>query len=556
MDSLDPDALSEVLAFLGALDVSSLAACSWSWRRRVQDMAALADADRFQKVVSFRDPTYDDHFLFHPIRGTSAVTFRFPIPDVYEDPLVRKLLLQLLNLNGERDAVRWLACRMDLRAPPKPSAEAIFLFRHMSWDVTLYSIACRALLMSSDRRRPRPMHLHVLSVPAIHDGQRQLGSSAQPFLCNLLRHTRGRPLHLHVEGESTDLPHVPLTPDDLEVELRRVDAVLERPNWALHVDVSGVTDFRSSTVAVGTALEMADPDVRTLALKHYAFDELHQSMDAQKLVAWLETGGHSLTRVHLHGISFSTGLDFCLVLRALCKVPSLQALHLNQVEHLTEAVADPLTILFEEGRHIKDLRLGGVMRTQVDFPFAAIHPPGPRCLGLTRMFLDTEKVQPLVHMLPRLTQLASLDLSYNGLDCDALRLFAVALRSKTCTLQRLKLASNIISHAKVFLFCEALAVNRTLQHLDLSENFLGSRACRTLIQTMLVDNATLKYVNLDNNQVNLKMSDLYRIVLSMGEAQPLRQISLRNNPIFFEKRHDEEMYVHFFSTEYNVSFKF
>lgn len=552
MDLLSPELFPEILAFLRASDIGRVAACGRAWHRRVHAAGALSDTTTYRKVVSATSPLLlTDHFLYEKIPGTSTVTFRFCPWTQYPDALARKMLVQLLTLNDERDAVLWLSTPLLRRA----DGNAVFFFRHVPWDFVLYSIACRALAAS-----PRPIvHLHILSVPAIEHGGARLASSAQPFLCHFLGQAKGKALHLHVEGIADDVPHVPLTPEDLDVARRSVDVVMERPNWAMEVDLYGAHDFRSSSIGLGTALQMANPNVRTLVVKNYAFDELHHSMDVSSMVTWLRTGAHSLTRVHLHGLTFSTGSDFCDLLRALCDVASLQTLHLQTIEHLTEAPVDPLVVLFEEGGHIKDMRLGNVMRTQTDIPFMALHTPGPRCLGLTRMFLDAESVRPLMVRLARLPNLKSLDLSCNGIDGRGLALFGAVLKDKRCCLQRLKLSSNILTNVSVVVFCDALAINRTLHHLDLSDNFLGTYGCLSLIQTVLVENTFLKYMSLDCNQARIRMEDLYRVVLLMrhGDASPpFRQLSLRSNPIFFERRHDEDMYTYFFATEFNVSLKF
>lgn len=557
MEGLPTEVLSEVLACLWASEIASLVSCSRGLRSLVTSMGCLSSSVRFLKPVSAsdRDRKYASHVLLGPAPGTTgAVTFRSP-RIYYSSQLARKLVLQTLALIREHDAAKWLARSWGMRGM-RFSSSSLSLYRHLPWDFLLFTILCNAVeLWHSDADT---FHLTIRSLPAIaQENGRRLPASSQAFLCNLLCNTRGKALSLHLGGTSHDLSHVPVTRSFVEAERLLVDQFLQGKTFVDAIGVYPEHEFRSSTVALGAVLATADPKLRGLGISHYIFDEMGPSVDVQSLASYLRWGSHDLVRVNFHGLAFSSGDDFCELLRALCKVRTLETVRLSRIECLTMPPVDPLAILFEEGSQFKDLRLCDVIRAFGDFPFQALPAPGYRCLGLTRMFLDTMSLRPLMLKLPLLPDLMCLDLSCNGVDGGVLGLLARALKQSGCSIQRLKLASNIITGSSVLSFCDALMVNTSLQNLDLSDNFLGTQNALTLLKAVLWNKrSTLKYLNLDCNQIRYTMSDLYRILLALPEKGVFRQVSMRANPLQADDRDEVYKYTYFFKKEFGISFNF
>lgn len=555
MEDLPKEVLSEVLACLLASEIASLVSCNRKLHSMVASMGCLSTDATFRKAVSISDlyEKYALHVLLGPAPGSvGAVTFRLPRIH-YEASLARRLVLQSLTLVQEHDAARWLARSWGMQRPRLPGS-SMSLHRNLLWDFALYTIMCNAVDLC---RVAETFHLNIRSLPGLQEDGRRLAASSQAFLCNLLCNTRGKDVNLYLCGTHHDLPHEPVTRSVLDEERSRVDRVLQRSTWSDNIGVYAEHNFRSSTVSLGAVLATANPSLWGLTLSNYIFDEVRPSVDVLSLASYLIWGAHDLTRVNFHGLSFSSGDDLCELIRALCKVGTLETVRLSNIICLTEPSTDPLEILFEDGGHLKDLRLDNVSRGMGAVPFQTIPVPGYRCLGLKRMFLDTVSVRPLMLKLPLLPGLVSLDLSCNGIDGSILKLLSGALKQKTCSLQRLKLASNIITGVSVLCFCDALLANTSLLNLDLSDNFLGTHNGLTLLKAVLWNTSSpLRYVNLNCNQIRYAMSDLYRILLATPRKGPFRQVSLRSNPLQADDRDGVYKYTYFFKQEFNVSFNF
>lgn len=561
METLPSEIVSEILACLRVQDITSFRCTSRRSNNLVCSTGCLSDAYSYRKAVSSKDwhATYDNHLLFKPVPGTvGAMAFR-DSPSSYPSFLCRKVMVQALVLAQERDAVLWY-CHAGKMKVPNLDSKTVCLFRGVSWDIYLYSTLSYAAAISP----LKTLYMHVRSVPAIleHETGGLIPSSSQVFLCNLISQTRSKLVHLQMVGTAREVPHVSFTRSVMEHERRKVDRIFESKHWAEHVTLYPNHEFRSSTVSLGVILASMDPNLKTLDVSHYSFDEVAPSIDVASLCHWLETSRRHchLVKVNLQHISFSNGAEFIDLLHSLCCVKTLESLRLSFVEQWTEVPMDPLWILFQQGKHIKDLRLNNVMRPTEDPPFHLLGETSCRSLSMTRMYLDTGAILPLVLTMPLLPKLMSLDLSSNGLDGACLGLFARALKRPTCTLQRLKLNSNIVTNSHVDLFCDALRVNETLVSLDLSDNFLGTKSAVTLLNTVLCKTQKLKYLNLDCNQVRVSMEDLYVMLAAASPSPPskemLRHVSLRANPLNVENKQEIETSKSFFLSKFRVLFHF
>lgn len=555
MERLPVGVVSEVLACLSASEIASLVSCGRAWHSLVMSMGCLSTRARYVKPVG-DVRRYRRNLLLGPAPGTAGgVTLRLSVK-LYRSFLARKLMLQSLVVQGEHDAATWLALSYAMEIPNRKSS-SLSAFRSVPWDFALYTILCNALELCS---LPR-LSLYVSSVPAIVDRGERLPISSQAFLCHLLLSatTKVPLLYLHLCGAVHGTPHVPVSADFVDSARQRVDEVFREAEWSEKIHVYPLHDFRSSTVALGRVLATADPRLTGLRVSCYVFDEMAPSRDISSLSSYFRWGAHELVRVNFHRLDFSSGEEFCHLLASLCKVSTLQSVRLSCIECLTDPPDDPLSILFEEGGHIRDLCLRDVARLPANVPFHLIEPPGYRCLALKQMFLDTSNLQQLLTRLPFLTNLVTVDLSCNGVDGTVLGLFARVLKEKECKIQRLKLASNIITGSVVPFFCQALRVNRTLQNLDLGDNFLGTLSSLKILQTVIsTKDSPLKYLNLDGNQVRYRVEDLSRILLASERSDVFRQVSLKANPrLMTPDPHDNvDNYNYFFKSHYNVSFLF
>lgn len=563
MESVPKEILSEVLACLSGSEIVSMVSCCRSLYDLVVSMDCLTTSTTFRKATSLRawNSTYMHHFMFQHVAGsTGAVTFRFS-PLRYTSCLSRKMVLQALTLVNEWDAVLWF-CRVSSTKKPKRHSPTVFLYRTLQWDFILYSVLTNAMQAS----RLDTLYLHIRSIPQLMENMHAFPSSSQSFFCNLLSHAHSKALHLHMVGTPHDAPHVPVSRFFLDEERRNVDRVFEESVWGENITIEGLHEFRSSTVGLGMALATVDPRIKTLDLSHYLFDEVGPSLDVASFSSWFRWSKHNfLTKVNLHNISFSSGVDCCDFIHSLCRVPTLHSLRLSVIEYWSDAPMDVLLHVFEECRHIDNLRLNNVMRTQVEhFPFHALIGARHRCFGMSRMFLDTMSIIPLTLVLPMMPHLVSLDLSSNGLDGACLELFAKVLKTSSCPLQRLNLSSNIITNHSVVVFCDALCVNKSLFHLDLGDNFLGTQSGSLLLKTVLMNNDTIRYLNLNCNQIRLTMEDLYGILLFVvksnkeGEKRKkmFRQMSLQANPLDIQDKACVGKYRSFFLSTFDVSFQF
>lgn len=552
MERLPDGVVFEVLTCLSACDIASLVSCDRFLLSMATSMSCLSTRQRYVRPVS--DATaYTKNLLLGPMAGTlGSVTCR-PRARAYRSFFVRKLILQCLLVQGERDAAKWLASTSYAMVVPRSSS--LVLFRHVHWDFLLYTILCNAL----ERCASTSLALNVKSVPAIVDKGERLPISSHAFLYCLLRaaSTQGPQLTLGLCGASHESPYVPLFDGFFDTASRRVDDVFREDKWWQSMGVYSLQDFRSSTVALGRALATANPRLRALTVSCYVFDEMAPSQDVSLLSSYLRWGGvHGLVRVNFHHLQFMSGSDFCCMVKALCKIPSLQHVRLSGVDCLVDPPEDPLAIFFHEGAHIQDLRLRDVARVPANVPFHLLKSPGYRCLALSQMFLDASNLEQLLPKLPSLQNLVCVDVSCNGIDGSVLGLFANVLRKPECKIKRLNLASNIITGSAMPFFCRALAVNRSLENLDVRDNFLGTQNSLTLLETVL-RGSRITYLNVDGNQVRYRMQDLCRILLASGSSGSLRQVSLKANPCLATD-HDEDAheYKTFFKTQYNISFLF
>lgn len=554
MESLSLEVLSEVLACLRAREIASFVSCSRQMYQRVgsMDCMSVMASQRFRKPVSIHDyhGKYMRNFFLQPLaHSVGAVTFRFPVW-AYLSRLSRKLLLHLLHLSGEMDAALWYATALGLpRRPPK----SLTLYRNLSWDYFLYSAVCRGL----ENYQTTTVHLHIRSVAGFRDGHFQkLPTSSQVFLCHILSYIHSTSLCLYMHGAFQELPHVVLSREYLLAEKTRVSEAFAAAEWPEDIVLYNQNMFGSSTVALGVTLSTLRLPLQTLELTNYCFDEMPPSVDVALFCKWLKSHAHHLTRVSLRSVSFVRGEEFIQVLKSLCGVSQLESLRLSCINYGPDVPEDPMLILFQQGAHLQDVRVDNILRQQLVIPFDVLQ--GYRCLGLTRMFLDTLHVRPLTLMMSLLPRLVSLDLSHNGLDGVSLGLFARVLRLRTCALQRLKLASNIITNSTIVPFSDALTENRSLLFLDLSDNFVGTQGGLTLIRSVLLSQHTkLRTVCLDSNQLRLTMDDLYSTLIHSSSPIRPKHISLKDNPIECGSTpNDGETYTRFFRDTFHVSFGF
>lgn len=565
METLPVEIISEILACLRVKDITSFRRTSRRSNHLICSTGCLPNADSYRKAVSWNawNSTYNNHLLFKPVPGTTGAMAFQDTPFTYTSFLCRRVMAQALVLIQERDAALWY-CHAGRMKVTNMDSKTLFLFRCVPWDIFLYSVLCYAAHISPLKN----LHVHVRSVPAVLDNNTGsiIPSSSQVFLCNLLSQARLKMVHLQLVGTPRQSPHVVFTRSAMEHERRKVDQIFETKNWADHVTLYPNHEFRSSTVSLGVILATIDPNLKTLDISHYCFDEVTPSIDVASLCHWFDTSRHGhLTKVHLEHISFANGPEFIDLLCGLCCVKTLESVRLSFVEHWTEVPVDPLTILFQQGKHIKDLRINNVMRPHTeDIPFHLLVDTSCRSLSMTRMYLDTKAILPLVVTMPLLPNLMSLDLSSNGLDGTCLGLFARVLKRPTSKLQRLKLSSNIVTNCNVDLFCDALRVNGTLVSLDLSDNFLGTKSAVTILKTVLWKTRKVKYLNLDCNQIRVSMEDLYVMLAaseessssSLSSKEMVRHVSLRANPLNVENKQQLETSRSLFLSTFSVLFHF
>ncbi|KAM6321229.1 NACHT, LRR and PYD domains-containing protein 12-like [Aegotheles albertisi] len=168
----------------------------------------------------------------------------------------------------------------------------------------------------------------------------------------------------------------------------------------------------------------------------------------------------------------------------LCSSHSLRELDLGHNElgddgvwWLNEGLRDPTCQLQTLSHRLKELDLGhnelgdnGVQRLSEGLR-------DPTCqlqtLRLSWCRLKKESCEALAEVLCSSHSLRELDLGDNPLKDEGVRQLSEGLRDPTCQLQTLSLRKCQLTSACCEDLCAMLSTNRTLEHLDLSENNLG-----------------------------------------------------------------------------------
>lgn len=527
MKHLPKEVFSEVLSCLDAREIASITTSNRSIYRLAQDMGSLASYHSFRKPVSIHDlhTKYANHFIFVPAPFTdSAVTFRYP-PLLFRSLLSRKLFLHILTILGEYDAARWVARHGAHPVPDKSTFPHILLYQTLPWDFWTYSTLCKSVEMSSSPT----MRLHIRSIPGVMNDDHRLLLSPQPLLSNLLWHARHKLAILKIHGVR-EMSTTTVTQSWIQEERRKIDKLFKKASWGQGVRLFNQYAFKSSTISLGMVLMTVNPRLHGLHIANYTFDEWGPSKDARYLTTWFSNGQHeTLTRIHLHGLSFSHGIDFCNVMRGLCRIESLRHLWLSSISYFSNPPVDPIAILFAHGGHLNEVRIQRAARPPTNMPFHLLTHTTWTTLKLSHMVIDSTAIPALTTVLLNLHHLATLDLSSNGMDGDILALFADVLASPLCRLERLNLSANTITSASIAPFCIALRKNNALCSLNLSHNFLGTQSSLLLIRTMV--HSTLKLLHLDSNQVRVTVEDLYAELPTETKSDVFRQITLRHNPL-------------------------
>jgi len=382
------------------------------------------------------------------------------------------------------------------------------------------------------------------------DGHR-LPLSPQPFLCNLLWHTRHKLAVLKIHG-APGMSTTTVTPSWIQEERRKIDTLFHKASWGEGVRLFNQHTFRSSTLSLGMVLMTANPRLHSLHVANYTFDEAGPSKDARYLTTWFFKGRHeTLTKIHLHGLSFSHGLDYCNLMRGLCHIESLRHLWLSNISCFSDPPVDPVAVLFEHGNHLDEVKVLQAARPATNIPFHLLTHTTWTTLKLSRMVIDSTAIPALTTVLPNLYHLVILDLSSNGMDGSTMALFAGVLASPHCRLQRLNLSTNVITSASITPFCVALRKTKSLCALNLADNFLGTQSCLLLIRTMV--HSSLKVLHLDSNQVRITVEELYAELPTEKKSDIFRQITLRHNPL---DKHGLTNYKTLFKNMSGISFTF
>ena len=526
---------SEVLSCLDTSQIAAVAMLNRANYQRVHDMGCVSSQASFRKPVSLYDfyTKYNNHFILAPVPLTAGVVTLRCLPIRYNSTPSRKFMIQLLALAEEHSAARWLARQGGHAVPAKSSCPHLFLYQQLHWEFLSYTMLCKAIETSTSEA----MRLHIRSLPGITDGERRLKASPQPFLCNVLWHTRHKLVILKLQG-TPEVSTRFVSRAWIQEERRKVDALFEQSSWGERIRLFQENSFKSSTIGLGMVFATVRPRLKFLHMSHYVFDEQERSLDARYLMSWLSNNSvqQTLVRVHLDDISFVYGEDYSDMLQGLCRVETLRHLCLSNIDYCYDAPVDPAAILFEHGVYIKELRMIRAARPLLHLPFHLLVHTAFSTLKLSRMFIESGSIHYLTSVLSDLPHLTTLDLSCNGIDGAVLMLLSAFLGSTHCQLERLNLSTNAIASNYVAPFCKALCKNTSLRALHLSDNFLGTQSSLHILQAMLRSGG-LRTLYLDSNQIRVTMEELYAELQGETPGMFLRQISMRHNPIHESSQH-------------------
>ena len=133
--------------------------------------------------------------------------------------------------------------------------------------------------------------------------------------------------------------------------------------------------------------------------------------------------------------------------------------------------------------------------------------------------------------------LTSLTIRECRLDDDGWRLLALALgRCKNKSLTHVSLSENDISDGALVDIITALSMHPRLQQIDLTNNFLNEKGCRTLATLLRCSCTELEHLDLDDNEINDKGIDA--LVPALKNCSHLTSLSLENNSITTKGCHE------------------
>jgi len=236
--------------------------------------------------------------------------------------------------------------------------------------------------------------------------------------------------------------------------------------------------------------------------------------------------------------------------------PTLRTLFLQNVS-LTDEQVDVMEEITGHCRHPLSLRhftLCTMSMSLISSGLLGSRFTNLRILKIQNSNLSADMLQILMGD-DNLSDLTVLDLSSNLLASTALNTLGAFLSRPTCKLRRLVLACNFFTSDTLVEFVLCLMQNRSLQHLDLRENFLRYLGYSILF-CFLIDapESKISYLDLSMNQIGLEMKSdgwlPYEVGVLLGRCPRLRTLKLERNTFMAPelKQYYQQLFRENFST--------
>eukprot|EP00727_Mastigamoeba_balamuthi_P002409 m51a1_g12165 hypothetical protein (1068) ;mRNA; r:88-4311 len=256
---------------------------------------------------------------------------------------------------------------------------------------------------------------------------------------------------------------------------------------------------------------------------------------APTLAHWILTGGGNAIKFLNIGHSSATNQTVSTVLLALTKhCKSLEVLDISGLRIVKPEDVGLVAQTICMAPNLRSVNLSGCVASvsALNEVLKAPRQEAPIHLNLSCNTFSFEGIRVLQSLVPKISCVRSLDLSDTDLGDDGVFLICEGLTLNTCVTSlningcfkidrrpryETQLQKNILP------FLQALASNKTLTSIDLSEHQFGNSGAISLAKTLML-NTSLTSVMLDENQISI--SGLTALCQSLKENETLRVMPL------------------------------
>lgn len=175
------------------------------------------------------------------------------------------------------------------------------------------------------------------------------------------------------------------------------------------------------------------------------------------------SGAQRIVLLESSHLTYSCGQNLFF---ALSSSESLKSLHLKDILFEDDGKMLPCEILKEKKCQLETLRCGG------NAPWRMQLVMSPVFFRIIHPFIHGASLPDWCFAVVNIENLKNLDMSYNCLEENKMKMLCEALRKQDCKLQTLSLVSSKLTPVCYMELFSALSGNKSLKYLDLSENVI------------------------------------------------------------------------------------